>query len=239
MTNLTADDQNIVKYIIIAILLVIITYLPAFMLISVLIVENPSFALAVEDNPWVPMPIIIGVTLCLAMLLIAIVGRGQFAQYGFKQTKGSDIRRALGIGFIVGTLLYISEKLAGIESAGIDQLPLLYIVLLFWIGASIQEEIIFRGLFQSHLAAHIKSVITIWNWDLPISALIGAIAFSLVHVALLSIEVTLGGVLVVVIGAFILGIIAGHFRAETGSLTGPIIVHALFNLTGTIFELFI
>ena len=69
------------------------------------------------------------------------------------------------------------------------------------------------------------------------SAFIGAIAFSLIHLALLRVEATLGGVLISVAGAFILGIIAGHFQAETGSLIGPIIVHALFNLTGTVFEL--
>ena len=104
-------------------------------------------------------------------------------------------------------------------------------------GLPIQEELIFRGLFQGYLATHIQSSIKIWKWKLTVPALIGAIVFSLVHLALLSVEASLGGVLFIVVGAFILGIIAGYFRAETGSLIGPIIVHSLFNLTGTVFEL--
>jgi membrane protease YdiL (CAAX protease family) len=109
-----------------------------------------------------------------------------------------------------------------------------HMILIFWIGAPIQEEIIFRGLFQGYLATHVKSSIIIWKWKLTAPAFIGAIAFSLVHLALLSVEATLGGVLMTVVGAFILGVIAGHFLSETGSLIGSIIVHALFNLTGAV-----
>ncbi len=224
------------KSVIVAFLLLIITYLPAFALVSFIVLGNPSFASAVELNPWMPIPIVIGVTLCMAMLLIAIVGRRQFTQYGFKAPKGSDVWKALSIGFLVGTLLDVAAELGGAGLTFVGQPPFAYIILLLWIGAPIQEEIIFRGLFQSYLALHIKSSITIWKWKLTLPALIGAITFSLVHVALLSVEASLGGVLVSVIGAFILGIIAGYFRAGTSSLVEPIVVHALFNVTGTVFE---
>lgn len=196
---------------------------------------NPSFASVVESNPWMLLPIIIGVTLCIAMLLIAIVGRRQFAQYGFKLAKGSDVWKALAVGFFVATMLYISGKLGNIELTFMGHPPFTYIILLSWIGAPIQEEIIFRGSFQSYLAIYVKSSITIWKWKLRLAALIGAMTFSLIHFALLSVEAGLGDVLLCVVGAFILGIIAGHFRAETGSLVEPIVVQAFFNITGTMF----
>lgn len=226
-----------VKSVFVAVLLLVITYLPAFTLVSFVVLGNPSFASAVKSNPWMPIPIVISFTLCIALLLIAIVEGGQFVQYGFKLPKGCDVWDALSIGFLVAASLDVIAKLGGVGLTFVDQPPFPYMILLFWIGAPIQEEIIFRGLFQSHLALHIKSSITIWKWKLTLPALIGAITFSLVHLALLSVEASLGGVLLAVIGAFILGTIAGYFRAETDSLVGPIIVHALFNVTGTVFEL--
>lgn len=173
----------------------------------------------------------------MAMVLIAIIGRRQFAHYGFKLPRGSEVWKALFTGFLVGTMLYVSAEFSGFKLTWMGQLPFAYVILIFWIGAPIQEEIIFRGLFQGYLATHVKSSIIIWKWKLAAPAFIGAIAFSLVHLALLSVEATLGGVLITVVGAFILGVIAGHFLSETGSLIGSIIVHALFNLTGAVFGL--
>jgi membrane protease YdiL (CAAX protease family) len=198
---------------------------------------NPSLASMIESSPWMLMPIIIIVTLCLAVLLIAIVGKRQFSQYGFKLPEGSNVRKALSIGFVAGIVLSVFARLSNVEVTFMGQPPLLYIILLSWIETPIQEEVIFRGLFQSYLAMHIKSSITIWKWKATTPALIGAIAFSLVHLTLLTVESTLGGVLLIILGAFVLGIIAGHLRAETSSLISPIIVHAIFNLIGTVFEL--
>lgn len=171
------------------------------------------------------------------MILITFVGKRRYEQYGFKLPESSDVKKSLPIGFLVGTLLYVLARLNNIELTFVGQPPFAYIIILSWIGAPIQEELIFRGLFQSYLAMHIKSFITIWKWKLTVPALIGAIAFSLVHLTLLTVEPTLISILFVTASAFILGIITGYFRAETGSLISPIIVHALFNITGSIFEL--
>jgi membrane protease YdiL (CAAX protease family) len=227
----------VVKFVFMAVLLLIITYLPAFTLVSVLMSGSSGFALVVRANPWMAIPITSSITICIAMLLIAIVGKRRFAQYGFKLPKGSDVWKPLPVGFVFGIAINVLAELGRVELAWMGQIPFPYLILLSWIGVPIQEELIFRGLFQGYLAAHIKSSVKIWRWRLTVPALIGAIVFSLVHLALLSVEAALGGVLFIVVGAFILGIIAGYFRAETGSLIGPIIVHSLFNLTGTVFEL--
>lgn len=226
-----------VKFAIVAILLLIVTYLPAFVVISTLMLTNPGFASLVESSPWMLVPLIIVVTLCMAMLLIAVVGKKQFSEFGFKLPEDLKVWKAVLTGFVAGTLLYVLAELSNIELAFMGQSPLVYIILLSWIGAPIQEEVIFRGLFQGFLAVRIKSSVTIWKWKLTIPALIGAIAFSLAHLALVTVESILGGIFFVIISAFILGIIAGNFRAATGSLISPIIIHALFNVTGTLFEL--
>lgn len=67
---------------------------------------------------------------------------------------------------------------------------------------------------------------------LPMPAIIGATAFSIVHLGILTAGAEVGAVALTMAGAFLLGIIAGHFRAKGGSLIGPILVHALFNVTG-------
>jgi hypothetical protein len=68
-----------VKYVFVAALLLIITYLPAFTLVSILMSGSSGFALVVKANPWMAIPIISSVTICIAMLLIAIVGKRRFA----------------------------------------------------------------------------------------------------------------------------------------------------------------
>jgi len=218
------------------VLLLIVTYLPAFIAVSILVSLDLSFASTLPANLWMP-PIVVGITVSTAILLIVTVGKGQFAQYGFRPPQSSYIWRALFIGFVVGVLLHFATELGGVGLSFMGQPPFIYLVLLFWIGAPIQEEIIFRGLFQSYLATSIKGSVTVRKWKLPIPALIGAIAFSLVHIALLSVEATVGGVFATVAGALILGIFAEYFRAETGSLVEPIIIHALFNVTGIVFEI--
>jgi membrane protease YdiL (CAAX protease family) len=64
--------------------------------------------------------------------------------------------------------------------------------------------------------------------------LITATFFGLVHLALLSQGAATLQAITIVLVALILGIIAGYFRDKTGSLVAPIIVHSLFNITGSI-----
>ena len=104
-----------VKSVFVAVLLLIITYLPAFTLVSILMSGSSGFALVVKANPWISIPIISSVTICIAMLLIAIVGKGRFAQYGFKLPKGSDVWKPLPVGFVVGTILNVLPEFGRVE----------------------------------------------------------------------------------------------------------------------------
>jgi uncharacterized protein len=101
-----------------------------------------------------------------------------------------------------------------------DAFPLWQIVLLFWVAASIQEELIFRGLLQSVVARVLCT-----RSSFPLAAILVAVLFGAIHAPM---------GLVTVLLAFLLGLVAGYLRAQSRSLLPAIIVHALFNIAGSI-----
>lgn len=120
-----------VKPLVVAVLLLVATYLPAFMLVSVLVVASPAFASAVESIPWLPVPIIIVVTLITATLLIIRIGRGELSRYGLTLPQWSGLWKPILMGLIFGTLIHLVETSLSIESTLMGEPPLLYGVLLF------------------------------------------------------------------------------------------------------------
>jgi membrane protease YdiL (CAAX protease family) len=92
--------------------------------------------------------------------------------------------------------------------------------LYFLIGASIQEEVIFRGLIQSMVER--RSTVT---FSLPGGSLSGAVAFTAALFGVIHLEAGA----VVALGAILLGLVAGELRRRSGSLLPAILVHALFN----------
>ena len=65
-------------------------------------------------------------------------------------------------------------------------------------------------------------------------AVIAAVAFALVHLNLRTTGATWSTAIFTVIGALILGLLAGYFCWQTGSLIPCFVVHALFNVPGTL-----
>jgi hypothetical protein len=59
----------------------------------------------------------------MAMVLIAIIGRRQFADYGFKLPRDSEVWKALFTGFLVGTMLHVSAEFSSFKLAWMGQLP--------------------------------------------------------------------------------------------------------------------
>ncbi len=91
---------------------------------------------------------------------------------------------------------------------------------------------LFRGLLEGRLLSSLGagSRATLW-----IAIVIPAALFSLVHVAPFSKapRVYLASVMT---GAFVLGLLAGLFRAVSGSLATAVVTHACFNLVGMLVE---
>jgi membrane protease YdiL (CAAX protease family) len=223
-----------VKPLVIAILLLVAVYLPAFILVSVLVLASPAFSSAVDSAPWLPVPLITAVTLGLATLLILKIGGRDLSRYGFSLPRWSSLWRPLLAGLVFGAMVNLAGRALNGQSSFLGEPPLIWGIMLFWIAAPVQEETIFRGLFQGYLEANMGGFVGAGPLRLSLPAVIGAAAFSIVHLGILTAGAEVGAVALTVVGAFLLGMTAGHFRAQQGSLIGPIVVHALFNVTGVL-----
>jgi membrane protease YdiL (CAAX protease family) len=223
-----------IKKLLFALLLLAMVYLPAFIFISFLTMNSHQFATKVQATPWLPVPIVAGITLVMALILISIFSRFNFSDYGFKLSRDLMILKALICGVVIGGVLSFAGSFVPSRELSFGSLTFLQRLLVFWILASVTEEIIFRGLIQTYLSWHISGSVTIFRSQLTTAGLITATFFGLVHLALLSQSAATLQAITIVLVALILGIIAGYFRDKTGSLVAPIIVHSLFNITGSI-----
>ncbi len=93
--------------------------------------------------------------------------------------------------------------------------------------APIGEELLFRGLLEGRLLSTLgSSPGVLW-----VAIAIPAVLFSLVHVAPFS-GAPRGYLGSVLAAALVLGVLAGYFRAVSGSLAPAVVAHACFNLAG-------
>lgn len=225
------------KHVLIGLALVVATYLVGFVAISALAMSNPDFMAAVESKPWVAQPIVAGVTLVVAILVSAILTRGKLASYGFRLSRPLMIPQALLVGLILGLVLQLAILLVPAKEPDLWAPSLLAQVLFYWVLASISEEAVFRGMFQGYLSAHLKKSFSVFRLTISMPALLAAVLFALVHLALVTQGADLSLALAIMVTAFVGGLAAGYFRDRTGSLVAPIIVHSLFNMTGSIIDL--
>ena len=189
-------------------------YLPAFGVVSFI---RPRAELAV--------PLVIGISFSIALLLIFFLARHGpgFREFGFRAPQGR--------GFAVGLLLapplalaavWLSRMFPSKPPFDVSAFPAWMIGLDFVVAASIQEEVIFRGLIQSFLQQRWQSTFSVFGKALSPAVGCTAILFSVLHA---------GAGPVVVAGAMALSLLAGELRRRTGSLMPAVLVHALFNLT--------
>ena len=160
--------------------------------------------------------------LAYTLLLIRAL-KGRPRDYGFTLTR-ERIIEALLVSLAVSTpLTYAATILGRGQETPVElpENPLLMLVLTLAV-APICEEALFRGLLEGHLLLKRRRRLAI---ALP------AALFSLTHAIPFS-QASPQLLLLVLLTALVLGLIAGYYRAETGSLTPSIIAHAAFNLTG-------
>jgi membrane protease YdiL (CAAX protease family) len=107
-------------------------------------------------------------------------------------------------------------------------------IIFIWIIASICEEVFFRGLIHGFLILYLQSGIANSHGRLSISIWVAAVIFGLMHFGLLSTGMNIAAVGNIVFFAIILGLFAGYYREQTGSLIPAIMIHALFNIGGSL-----
>ena len=165
-----------------------------------------------------------------AMLLI---NKGKLAAFGFVMPVWARWRSIVLLGFGVGLC---AATILTLVSAGKDLLDLKLStwqsILLIWIYASTSEEIFARGLIQGSLRPLIERGINMGRLRISLPVLIGATFFGLMHLSLLTLGAPPITVLLIVVFAFVLGVIAGYQREKTGSLLPAIAIHSLFNISG-------
>ena len=121
---------------------------------------------------------------------------------------------------------------AGIRGAGpAAGFTKLQIIVFVWIYASICEETLVRGLLQTLLSRTANAGAAIRHW-LSMPVVVSGLFFGAMHLVLVK-QIGAKAVPVILL-AICLGLIAAHYREKTGSLLPAFIVHALFNIGGTL-----
>jgi membrane protease YdiL (CAAX protease family) len=171
--------------------------------------------------------------LVVSFLLILALSKGDFPRYGFKIGGNIQMPRIMILGLVVG----IAGTLLGtvIPDSNLiepDYGSFINLVIGVWILASIAEEVFTRGLIQGFLAPLAGFGFSPGGLRISLPVLTSAIFFGLMHLGILSTGAGFLSVAVIVVFAFILGIIAGYYREKSGSLIPAIIVHVCGNVGG-------
>lgn len=204
------------------------------MFISFLMMNSQGFRTKVGATPWLPLPIVMAVSLFMAMILISIFSKLDFSHYGFKLRGNLMILEALLCGLLIGGVTLAVVSFIPSKELTFGSPTFLERLCIFWLLPSITEEVIFRGLIQTYLSSSIPASFAVSRLRLSVAGLISAMLFGLVHLGLLTQGAGRMQTIATVVAALILGILAGYFRDKTGSLVAPVIIHTLFNVLGYI-----
>jgi membrane protease YdiL (CAAX protease family) len=168
----------------------------------------------------------------ISILIIIILTKGKPAEYGF--SKGSfRLNGRILLWVIPMAILSVAGFFALRSGAagkpGLEFNPL-QTVIFVWIYASAAEEIFTRGLLQGYLSPLGRYGINLSKrLRLSLPVLFSGLYFGLMHI----VAIDKMGPPVILLTTF-LGIVAGYYREKTGSLMPAIIIHALFNIGGTL-----
>ncbi|MEJ2188554.1 MAG: CPBP family intramembrane metalloprotease [Acidobacteriota bacterium] len=185
----------------------------------------------IPESSFVPSSFVIhSVMLLLSLLIIWVIPRASFADFGFTtrdyRFKPTILLWVLPTAVLSSLALFAPgpSRLPG-PLAGFSQLQL---ILFVWIYASVCEEVLTRGLLQTLVAGDSPRASRTKKLTMPI--VVSALFFGAMHLVLIP---SMGpAALVPIIMTTFLGFLAAYYRQSTGSLVPAILVHALFNVGG-------
>jgi membrane protease YdiL (CAAX protease family) len=185
------------------------------------------------QDPWLVFPLNHLSMAFASVLLCCVVSRGNLDRYGFTRGRFRFNPRLLlwTLGGVLGAV-FLSLSGAGGVMAFQDLTPV-QIVVLTWLLASVAEEIYARGLIQGYLEPLRPLGLRVWRMQLSLPMLFGAAWFAALHLSVLTLGANLLTVAIIIVYAFVLGLVAGHQREKTGSLIPAVLMHSLFNIGGT------
>ncbi|KPL14017.1 hypothetical protein AMJ74_04200 [candidate division WOR_3 bacterium SM1_77] len=193
-------------------------YLPSFILIGMLRPSGPGTVLLI---------IVTSFLVALLIMAIFLARHGWHRRdFGFVIAAKKYLLWAFVLGGSFGLIVTLLQHLLGIQGPRtFEAFAFWQIVLLFWLGASIQEEFIFRSLIQSVLGRTLENGSTLSWGPVSAAAVIVAVLFAVIHIPM--------GIFTSC-AALVAGLLAGELRTRSGSVIPAIVVHAMFNITGTI-----
>jgi membrane protease YdiL (CAAX protease family) len=194
-----------------------------FALILFAAVYAPAFALVawLHPNVQITIPLIIIVSAGLAVSLMPFLMRGTkgIAEFGVAKSPATYV---IVVG---GALAYLAALYPAPSPLDLSKLPPWMIFVYFVLAASVQEELIFRGLLQTALARAVSAPAGLWADHFPVFFV--ATLFGAIH---------LDSGIVVAASAVLLGLIAGELRRMSGSLVPAILFHALLNAASALWS---
>lgn len=209
--------MNYVKALVWMFLLFLGVYLPAFILIGVLRPTGAGTVLLI---------IIASFLVALLIMTIFLMRHGwSLKDFGLVIAGRKYLIWAFVLGGLLGLIVAFLQRVLKVPSPQtFEAFAFWQIILLFWFGASIQEEIIFRSLIQSVVGRTLNSNATLKWGPLSAAAVIVAVLFAVIHIPMGAFTAC---------AALVAGVLAGELRTRSSSILPAIIVHAMFNITGT------
>jgi hypothetical protein len=218
-----------------AVLRIVIAVFLGFLVLALSSMMNAVnvFTALSESHPWIPITHT-GMLLA-SLILICLLSKGKVSTYGLRGIRLKALVRPTVVALVFGIIITgLGELLPMTGFEFMEDFTLLQIILFVWIYASVSEELLTRGLLQGFLRPLEKHGLTIFNLYMSVPVLVAALFFGLMHLGLLTMGASGSAVVVIVLSGIILGVIAGYYRERTGSIVPAIVVHALFNICGTV-----
>ena len=190
--------------------------------------------------------------LIVSLLLMLWLGRGRFAEFGFKLCPIKPIIWAIiisvGVEVVMFAIMIASVIITGPppgmgpHAGSLMPSSLMPIVgqmsesfprtvVSVWLIASTCEEVFYRGLILGYLQPLKETGFKVFGLHISLPVTVCALMFGLGHLCLLGIMPTVV-VANIVVACMITGFITGYLRESTGSLIPAIVSHMTFNIVG-------
>ncbi len=201
----------------------------------------------VESFTWVSAALQSLSMLIVSLLIIFIISKGNLSVYGF--TTGQNVRyfKIIVVSFIAsiiiiivtGVIATLLQRLYPVEGGEHFARTYSFVetVIFVWILASVSEEVFVRGLIQGYLMPLKKHGFALGKKHISVPVIVSALFFGAMHLRLVRTGMNTYMVGAVFVSTCVMGLIAAYFREKTESLIPAIMVHMIFNITGTVLSM--
>mgnify|MGYP001022206358 CR=1 FL=1 len=180
-------------------------------------------------------------TLMLILSIGLICGLKKHVKYNMAWPKFKKTLKPILFGFlaaiIVNTFMVALTKGLGgeVESHfAFDLMSPLQVFLFIFIYASVAEEVLFRGFLQNILKPLKNKGIKLFKRHISVPVMIGAVAFSLAHLILITSGANTFFIVRTLVFTFVLGLIAGYYQEKYDNNAYAIFVHMAGNFMGVV-----